>query len=150
MFCGRNLNNKINRLHERALRIAYNDYFSTFDELLIKVGAVTIHQRNLRALAVEMYKISNNLSPEFIRELMVELDTPYQTRSGYKVDLDQDGNVKECSKKSNYEIGQVKTTTYGLESIRYLGPKIWKLVPDDFKIMQTTEAFKNKLKAFSF
>ena len=30
MFCGRTANNKINRLHERALRIAYEDFESTF------------------------------------------------------------------------------------------------------------------------
>ena len=61
MFCSRNLNHKINRLHERALRIAYKDYESSFYELLEKDGTVTIHQRNLRALAIEMYKISHNL-----------------------------------------------------------------------------------------
>ena len=30
MFCGRNLNNRINHLHERSLRIVYNDYESSF------------------------------------------------------------------------------------------------------------------------
>ena len=48
MFCSRKLNNKINRLHERGLRIAYEDYVSSFEELLIKDGSVTIHQRNLK------------------------------------------------------------------------------------------------------
>ena len=52
MFCGRTANNKINRLHERALRIAYEDFESTFKELLTKDGSVTIHQRNLRAFAI--------------------------------------------------------------------------------------------------
>ena len=61
MFCSRKLNKKINRLHERALRIAYEDYISSFEELLVKDGFVTIHQRNLKALAVEMYKLSHEL-----------------------------------------------------------------------------------------
>ena len=30
MLCGRNLNNGINHLHERSLRIVYNDYESSF------------------------------------------------------------------------------------------------------------------------
>ena len=34
MFCGRNLNSKINYLHDRALRLVYNDNISTFDELI--------------------------------------------------------------------------------------------------------------------
>ena len=55
-----------------ALRIAYDDYTSTFDELLVQDDSVNIHQRNLRALATEMYKVYHNLSPLFIRELFNE------------------------------------------------------------------------------
>ena len=36
MYCQRKSNDLINRIHERALRIAYNDYVSDFDTLLIK------------------------------------------------------------------------------------------------------------------
>ena len=36
MSHSRALNNKINRLHERCLRIIYNDKTSTFKELLEK------------------------------------------------------------------------------------------------------------------
>ena len=73
MFCDRTANQKISKLHERALRIAYDDYCSSFEELLNKDGAVTIHQRNLRALAVEMYKIPNGLSPTFMFKIINEL-----------------------------------------------------------------------------
>ena len=51
MFCDRTLNAKINRLHERALRIAYNDYISSFEDLLVKDGSVTIHEKNLRSFS---------------------------------------------------------------------------------------------------
>ena len=34
MFHSRFLNNRINRIHERSLRIVYHDYFSSFKELL--------------------------------------------------------------------------------------------------------------------
>jgi hypothetical protein len=37
MFCDRTLNAKINRLHEKALRNAYNDYNSSFEDLIVKV-----------------------------------------------------------------------------------------------------------------
>ena len=70
MFCGRTLNKKINTLHERALRIAYNDYTSSFDALLDKDSSATIHQRNLRCLAIEMFKINNKLSPPFLCDLI--------------------------------------------------------------------------------
>ena len=52
----RTINNKINRLHERCLRIVYNDNKSSFPELLDKDKGVTIHVKNVRALAVERVK----------------------------------------------------------------------------------------------
>ena len=63
MFCGRKLNHRTNKLYERALRIVYCDYASHYEELLKKDGTVTIHWRNLRTLAIKMYKISNDFSP---------------------------------------------------------------------------------------
>ena len=41
--CDRTLNTEINRLHERALWIAYNDDISSFEDLLVKDGSLTIH-----------------------------------------------------------------------------------------------------------
>ena len=54
-------NNKINRLHERCLRIIYNDKVSTFEQLLGKDSSVSIHARNLCFLAVEMFKVIKGL-----------------------------------------------------------------------------------------
>ena len=55
IFHDRNVNNKINKIHERALRIAFKDTSSNFEELLIKAASVTIHQRNLQLLTTEIY-----------------------------------------------------------------------------------------------
>ena len=57
MFHSRGLNNKINRIHERALRITYNDKLSSYGEPLTKDSSVTIHHRNIRALVIEIYKV---------------------------------------------------------------------------------------------
>ena len=63
MFHNRELNNKINKLHERALRIAYKNSKLSFQELLNLDKSFTIHYRNLQKIATEMFKIKNNLSP---------------------------------------------------------------------------------------
>ena len=47
MFHTHSLNNKISRLHERCLRIIYNDKRSNFEELLVKDNSVSIHQINI-------------------------------------------------------------------------------------------------------
>ena len=55
MFHSRTLNNKINRLHERALRII-------LFRLQIIVLYASIHHKNIQSLAIEIYKFLHNLS----------------------------------------------------------------------------------------
>ena len=57
MFHNRSLNHKINRLHERCLRVIYNDGHSSYDELLNLDNSVSIHHRNLQILATEMFRV---------------------------------------------------------------------------------------------
>ena len=76
MFCGRALDRLINRLHQRALRSAYEDSECSYKELLSTDGSIAVHQRNLRVLAVEMYKLTKKLSPEFMWDIR---------RSKYKI-----------------------------------------------------------------
>ena len=57
MLCQRSSNTRINHLHERALRIAYNDNESTFEDLLKQDNSVSIHHKNIRLLGRELYKV---------------------------------------------------------------------------------------------
>ena len=59
----------VNRFHERCLRLIYNDKQLTFEEPLQKDGSISIHIRNLQALAIEMYKAMNGSSPEIMKEV---------------------------------------------------------------------------------
>ena len=70
MFHSSTLNNKINRLHEPCLRIIYNDKLSNFEELLLhKENSVSIHHNSIHALAIEMYKVVNGISPQIMNEV---------------------------------------------------------------------------------
>ena len=65
----RTLNNKINRLLERFLRLIYNNKQLTFEELLEKDDSVSIHIGNLQALVIEMCKVVNGGSTEIMKEI---------------------------------------------------------------------------------
>ena len=80
MFHSRSLKNEINRIHERALRITYNDKSSNFQELLDKDNSVTIHHRNIRTLAIETYKFLQGPSPPLFNEIFVERELSYSLR----------------------------------------------------------------------
>ena len=81
MCHNRTVNNKINCLHERCLRIVYNDNKSSFQELLDKDKGVTIHVKNVRALAVEMFKVSNNYATSLMSEIFDKLNNDYDFRN---------------------------------------------------------------------
>ena len=53
MCHNRTKNNKINRLHERCLRLIYNDKKSSFEELLEVGGSVSVHDRYLETLSLK-------------------------------------------------------------------------------------------------
>ncbi len=123
MFCSRTLNNKINRIQERALQLVYLDYTSSFEQHLKKDGSVTIHHRNIRLLATEMFKATKGLGPEIMREIFVPNNNPRSERS--------------------FHIPSVKTEHMGKNSIRYLGPIVWDdMLPEKFKFILTVEKFK--------
>ena len=69
MCCDKTSDNRINHLHERALRTVYNDNLSTFEKLLEKDNFVTIHVRNLRIFATELYKTKENLAASIMHEM---------------------------------------------------------------------------------
>ena len=73
-FCSRKINNRMNRIQERALRIVYKDYVSTFAQLLEKDSSVSIHTRNLQVLAAEIFKARNNLSPPIVQNILEQLN----------------------------------------------------------------------------
>ena len=84
MFCSKKMNKKINHVHERALRLVYNDHRTPFDELLKNDKSVSIHHRNIHNVAIEMYKVKNKLSPPFIQEIFEYKGFGRTTRMGDK------------------------------------------------------------------
>ena len=63
MLHARRLNDKINNMHKKALRVVYFDYKSTFQEFLDKYASFLVHQKNIQTLAIEIYKYVHVLSP---------------------------------------------------------------------------------------
>ena len=100
MFHSKTLDDRINKLHERALRVVYKDDSNlTFEELLEKDNSFTTHHRNLQHLAILMYKVKNNLAPLPIQEI-------------FRVNSSDKAN-------SDWVIPKVRTEDNGLDAIRY-------------------------------
>ena len=130
MCCSRSLNTKINWLHERCLRIVYNDKKSNFNALLVKDGSVSIHHQNLRKLAIEMFQVSRGLSPEIVNELFkFREQIPY-----------------ELIRRPQFQIPWVHSVFTGTESLTFLGPMIWALLSNEMKQLESVGKFRNGIK----
>ena len=130
MFHSRIINNKINRLHERALRIVYSDFKSSFEGLLMKDNSFSIHEKNIQSLAIEIYKFLNGLSPSFLNNVFHKnISNSYDLR-----------NHKELYSRNP------KTVRYGTETVSYIAPKIWSKVPETIKMSSSLESFKTKIR----
>ena len=96
VFHSRKINNGINRLHERTLRVVYRDYNATFSELLSKDKSVTIYQRNLQLLTTEICMTKNELNPKIMEEIFTFKNVDYDIRNN-----------------TSLKIGNLKTVYYG-------------------------------------
>ena len=126
MCYNRSLNHKVNRLHEICLRIIYSDKKSSFDELLDKDQSVSIHHQNIQKLGRVMFKVLNGENHQIANEIFhIRDETSYELRQ-----------------KSCFHIPSVNTVFSGTESKRFLGPKIWELIPNDIKCLENLRDFK--------
>ena len=100
-----------------------------FESCILMTFHLRVHHRNIQLLAVEIFKALNKLSSSLTTELFQIKKT--------KCDL--------C--KGNILISRnVKTVYYGTESISYLAPKVWELIPTDIKNCKSLNCFKSKIK----
>ena len=95
-------------LHERCLRIIYNDQQPSLTELLNKYNSVSVHIRNIQRLAIEMFRFYNGLSPSLMSNM-------------FKLKAENSYNLRQVSEFSR---PMVKRVYHGTESISNLGPKI--------------------------
>ena len=69
IFHTKQLNNRVNSLQEKALRVTYQDRNSSFGELLNLSKSVSIHYRNIKYLLTEIYKVKMDLSPLIMSDI---------------------------------------------------------------------------------
>ena len=84
---GKTLINKICKIHHSTLQVIYNEYNKSYQELLQLNNIVSIHQRHLQYLALEVFKSLIHLNPEFMWSYLNEKPITYDLRKGTKVFL---------------------------------------------------------------
>ena len=132
-FCGETNTKKIEKIQERALRFIYSDHSSSYDSLLVKSHLPSLRVRRQRAVALEAFKILNNLSPVYLNDLLTFKHHYYSFRYTKTV-----------------EVPHVKTVKYGTRSFRSTAAKIWNSLPQHMRDISDFNAFRNQVNAWSW
>ena len=131
MFHNRKLNNLLNHIHERALRIKNQDHNSTFEELNAKEGSFKIHDRNLQRLLTEIFKVKMKLAPEIMNEVFESIESPYPLRI-----------------ESRFKSQNICTVKYGIETAAFVGSRIWSYIPSELEKSASLNEFSMKIKTW--
>ena len=86
---------------------------------------MSLHQRNLQLLLVEIFKTKENLNPSFMKDIFVERTENYNLRSG-----------------NTLQLPKARTTTYGIESVSFLGSLLWHALPERLKNQKILQYLK--------
>lgn len=128
LFCGKVNSTKLEKLQVRALRFVYNDYVSTYDDLLCRANVFSLSIYRLRFLAIEVYKCVRNENPQYLNTMFVKKSSVYSLR---------DTDILHQPKFNTY--------TFGYRSFAYYGAKLWNSLPLDLKKAPNLHIFKSKL-----
>ena len=80
----------------------------------------------------EIYEFKNGIAPEIIKDIFELKNPSYNLRS-------------TCNQ---FRRENIKTVHYGLQSVRYIGPKIWELVPNNIKYRNFLSKFRKLIKSW--
>jgi hypothetical protein len=131
-FCRKSDYTKIEKINERALRIVYNNYSKSYDDLLKIGNKMSLRKYRILNFAIELFKIKNDESTDMLKWFDNPKEVYYDLRR-------KEQNVLPC----------VKSTTFGTNSFRYLSSHIWNQIPDRIKQANDQKTFKKLVYAWS-
>ena len=129
MFHSWRANKKVNKIHERALRIIYEDDVSTFDQLLSMEKLFCIHHQNIQRLLIKIYKALHSISRKRLKELFVKRESTISLWS-----------------KPKLVIPLMNFVLKGKNSLRSFGSIIYNSLPIEIWEDQSISSFITKIK----
>ena len=127
MFCGKEGNRLVQQCHFRALKVLTNVSNRCYEDLLLDCNSVNIHVRNLRYLAIEVYKSLNGLSAPIMQNIFTEKQSNYDLRSGKSLAIPSYAKYN---------------TTFGTNTFDFRAVMTWVNLPAKIKCQESLSLFK--------
>ena len=129
MLCNPKSIRKMELIQKRALRLLLDDYTSSYEALLKKSKNTTMSLKRHKKLAIEIFKTLNNLNPKYMQEIFVR----------------NSNNARDPNKLIR---PRVSGYTYGINSLKNLGPVVWNLLPEEIRCSTNLLQFKSLLQTW--
>ena len=130
IFCHKQDNLKIVKIQYKALKIVYNSNES-YEQLFLRNNEVSIHRKQLRILATEVFESLAYLNPYFMKSYFTIKEISYGLRNG-----------------NFLKIPSARSTRYGTNSILFRACLVWNKLPFYVKQSQSLIEFRSKIKVF--
>ena len=128
MFHSSKVNSKTIHLPERYLRIVYNDYITSFEDLLKKCNSYKIHHKNIQSLAIERFKVEKGITNPILYDI-------FPLRS-------IDSNLRS---QTDFSVSSINTTNFGLNFLRCFASKEGKMILLVLKDLNDVEMLKSEI-----
>ena len=130
--CLKSDSEKLDMLHERALRYLYSEESSQTSTLCDRV-AYSLVDRRIQNLLIIVFKTIDNYAPEYLRDLFRLRD-----------------NIKNLRGVNKLPVPKPNTTRYGKNSVKYFAATTWNKISDTLRSLSTLSAFKKAVRQLRF
>jgi len=129
--CSKTSRWKLEKVHERALRVATNDYTTPYKDLLKQKNKCSLYVQHMRTFMELVYKVLHECMPPIDSDLFTIKKVTHNFRDNCLLAKPQ-----------------FNTVNFGLNSLRYQGPHLWNQLPSSTKNDSFT-AFKSKIRCWT-
>ncbi len=128
-MCSESDRKKVEKIQERALRYVLSDFNDTYCNLLLRTSNSTLYLSHLRILAIEIFKVLNDMLPLYMKSLFINKCIAYELRDFIPF-IQPKFNTITCS---------------GHNTIRYQGYYILNDLSNNLKMSNGLSYFKKSI-----
>lgn len=128
--CGKVNTKRLEKLQHRALKYVFRDFHSSYCSLLSRAKLPTLELSRLRAIALEAFKGYNNMSPQFIQDMLTKPTHTYDLRAKNKLH-------KPCFHSAT-----------GAHSFSFTAAQVWNSLPNELRTTSDIKVFKTLLNSW--
>ena len=131
-YCSASDLKKIENVQYRGLKFVYYDFLSSYVVLRERAGLPLLYVRRLRTIALELFKICNDIGPSYLKSYFKRSSRQYDMRRG-----------------SSLVLPKYKTVKYGKKCFKFHAVKLWNDLNYDCTHAANLQAFREIINVWS-